>query len=201
MGYLGFLTEVKKDEMFPLLNKALEGDYEIEERYLLQARVTRGEKEVFNHLALNDTVLSKNQLSRIIDIEIRCDDELVTHLRSDGVIVSTPTGSTAYSLAAGGPIVHPHVKSLLLTPVAPHTLTNRPIVLPLQSKVQLKLLTETKNPGEFTLTMDGQVGFPLLHNDKVTVSAYMKNKIKIIKNPWRSYFDLLRSKLHFGIRD
>jgi len=200
LGYLGFLTEIKLQEMYPSLKETLEGNYNQDERDRLSIKLFRNKKCVFSHYALNDVVISKGNLARIIDIQVDVNKDLLSHLRADGIIFSTPTGSTAYSLAAGGPIVHPNVPSITVTPVNAHTLTNRPIVLPGKSTITAKILSKTQK-GDVTLTIDGQVGVDIKTNDTLEISLLNNPPIKIITNKERGYFDVLRTKLQFGKRD
>ncbi len=196
MGTLGFLTEVRKDEMHDVLNKILSsGKFGVSERVMLEVSVIRKGKTVFNDLVVNDAVVSKGAIARIIGVKIDVNGEWANTVRADGMIISTPTGSTAYSLAAGGPIVMPHLGCMLLTPICPHGLTQRTLVLPDDVNVELTL---EHMPGHVFLTIDGQNGLDLKDGDLIRVSRFKKHKLKIVKAPSRDYFSLLREKLNFG---
>lgn len=196
MGTLGFLTEVRKDEMHDVLNKILTtGKYGVSERVMLEVSVLRNGKTVFQDLVVNDAVVSKGAIARIIGVKIDVNGEWANTVRADGMIISTPTGSTAYSLAAGGPIVMPHLGCMLLTPICPHGLTQRTLVLPDDVNVELTL---EHMPGHVYLTIDGQNGLDLKDGDLIRVSRFRKHKLKIVKAPSRDYFSLLREKLNFG---
>lgn len=197
-GSLGFLTEVTLEEVRSALESTISGTAVIEERMTLQGQVMRGGRAADDRLALNDIVVNRGSLSRIIDMSITIDGQPVTHVRADGLIVTTPTGSTAYNLAAGGPIVHPAVDALVVTPIAPHTLTYRPIVIPGSSEVRIKPLVAGSND-ELYATFDGQHGVPLESGDEVVVRQAAA-KLKLVRGPSRSYFDVLRQKLKWGQR-
>ncbi|HSL21218.1 MAG TPA: NAD(+)/NADH kinase [Vicinamibacterales bacterium] len=197
-GSLGFLTEVTLEEVHEALGVALDGHAEVEERMMLRGQVVRGGAVADDRLALNDIVVNRGSLSRIIDMSITIAGERVMHVRADGLIVTTPTGSTAYNLAAGGPIVHPDVDALVLTPIAPHTLTQRPIVIPGESEVRIKPLVEGAND-ELYATFDGQHGVPLESGDEVVVQRAAQ-RMKLIRASSRTYFDVLRQKLKWGQR-
>jgi NAD+ kinase len=193
-GSLGFLTEITLPELFAALEATLEGRAAIEPRAMLAARTMRHDSIFADHIVLNDIVITKGAMSRIIEISVTVGDAAVTRVRADGLIIATPTGSTAYNLAAGGPIVHPAVDAILLTPIAPHTLTNRPVVIPASSEVHLRPIMEGN---EVFVTFDGQSGFPLLPGDLVSVRRAPR-PLRIIKSAERTYFDLLREKLKWG---
>jgi NAD+ kinase len=196
-GSLGFLTEVTLPELYRSLDAALGGRAHIEERLMLRSTTMR-EGEVFNQLiALNDVVVTKTARSRLIDLSVYVGDEFVTRVKADGLIIATPTGSTAYNMAAGGPIVQPNVDALLLTPIAPHTLTNRPIVIPATSQVRVHPNMEERD--EVFATFDGQTGFQLQAGDEVLVRRSEKS-LRLIKPSTRSYFEVLRTKLKWGER-
>jgi NAD+ kinase len=197
-GSLGFLTEVTLEEIEPALEAALDGTAPIEERMTLGGQVLRHGSAVDDRLALNDIVVNRGSLSRIIDMSITIDGQPVTHVRADGLIVTTPTGSTAYNLAAGGPIVHPEVDALVVTPIAPHTLTYRPIVIPGSSEVRIKPSIEGGSD-ELYATFDGQHGVPLISGDEI-VMRKSSHRIKLMRASSRSYFDVLRQKLKWGQR-
>jgi NAD+ kinase len=193
-GSLGFLTEITLPELYPALEAALAGHATIELRGMLIAHTSRDEAPFASHTVLNDIVIMKSALSRIIEISVTVGDLPVTSFRADGLIIASPTGSTAYNLAAGGPIVHPAVDAMVLTPIAPHTLTNRPIVIPASSEVHVRPIVETN---EVFVTFDGQSGFPLQAGDLVSVRRAPR-PLRIIKSAERSYFDVLREKLKWG---
>lgn len=196
-GSLGFLTEVTLPELYPSLETALSGHAVMEERLMLSSTTTRNGAVFARAIALNDTVITKTARSRLIDLSVYVGDEFVTRVKADGLIVATPTGSTAYNLAAGGPIVQPSVDALLLTPIAPHTLTNRPIVIPSVSAVRVVPNMEERD--EVFVTFDGQQGFRLLAGDEVAVRR-ADRPIRLIKPSTRSYFEILRTKLKWGER-
>jgi NAD+ kinase len=194
LGGLGFLTEVTLEELFPTLEKLFKREFVTDDRLMLRAQVIRQGEKVAQSVVLNDVVVSKGTLARMIRLEIRIDGQFVKTLRGDGLIVASPTGSTAYSLSAGGPILHPIVEAMLLTPISPHTLTNRPIVIPNQARVEITLRTLEEGA---TVTFDGQVGFSLRQNDLVEVWTN-GTKIKLIRSAGRNYFEVLRQKLKWG---
>jgi NAD+ kinase len=196
-GSLGFLTEVTLPELYRSLDAALNGRAHVEERLMLRATTVRGGSTFAQSIALNDAVITKTARSRMIDLSVYVGDEFVTRVKADGLIIATPTGSTAYNLAAGGPIVQPSVDALLLTPIAPHTLTNRPIVIPSTSPVRVQPNMEERD--EVFLTFDGQQGFQLLAGDEVTVRR-ADRPLRLIKPSSRSYFEVLRTKLKWGER-
>jgi NAD+ kinase len=194
-GSLGFLTEVTLDELYPSLDAALSGRAHVEERLMLRARTTREGRVFSTALALNDVVITKGARSRMIDLSVHVGDQFVTRVKADGLIVATPTGSTAYNLAAGGPIVQPSVDALIVTPIAPHTLTNRPIVIPSTSEVRVRPVMEERD--EVFVTFDGQEGFELKAGDEVAVGR-ADATLRLIKPSTRSYFEVLRTKLKWG---
>lgn len=196
IGGLGFLTEVQKDELYEVLEKILTGDCPIEERIMLTARVYRHSEWIAEYVAMNDAVVNKGALARIIDLETYINHTYVTTFKADGLIVSTPTGSTAYALSAGGPILYPTLNSIVLTPICPHTLTNRPIVLP--DDVVIEIILRSKSEDVF-LTLDGQVGFSLRQNDIVEVRK-SPFKTKLLVPCMKDYFQILRTKLKWGER-
>lgn len=196
LGGLGFITEVKRTEVFDALERVFSGQYYIEERLMLNAYVVRHGERIAGYTTLNDVVINKGALARIIDLETSVDKRYVTTFRSDGLIVSTPTGSTAYCLSAGGPILFPTLESIVLIPICPHTLTNRPIVLPdtVRIEITLKSLVE-----DVFLTLDGQVGFSLRQNDTVIVEK-SPFKTRLLIPFERDFFEVLRTKLRWGER-
>ena len=196
LGSLGFLTEIGMDELYPVLENVIRGDFTVENRIMLDVFIYREGKMVANYCALNDVVINRGALARIVYLEIKINGLYVTTYRSDGLIIATPTGSTAYSLAAGGPIVYPTMNALILSPICPHTLTNRPIVIPDDVKIEINLIT----PDEDALaTLDGQVGYSLNYRDSIEVRK-AKNTIKLIQSPGKNYYEVLRKKLKWGER-
>ena len=193
-GGLGFLTAVTREEAFTALERVFSKSFSEEERLMLRARVIRRGEEVMGASALNDAVISKGALSHMVQLEISINGQFVTRLRGDGLIVSTPTGSTAYSMAAGGPILNPSVHALILTPICPHTLTNRPIVIP--QDVLLEVVLVSKDQGA-AATFDGQVGIALQPGDTVEIRA-SNSKTRLIRFPDRSYYNMLSNKLKWG---
>jgi NAD+ kinase len=193
LGDLGFLTATTLDEMIPALDALLRGEMVIEERMMLATRVHRGGQVVGTWLGLNDTVITKAAMSRIINLSVSIEGQHAILYRADGLIVSTPTGSTAYSLSAGGPILYPTMDAVVLTPICSHTLTNRPIVVPGAQHVEITLLT----PQEVMLTVDGQVGFHLREHDRVEVGR-APAAIRLVR--FKDFFSVLRTKLKWGER-
>jgi NAD+ kinase len=193
-GSLGFLTEITLPELYDALEATLEGRAVIESRAMLTARTSRDNMPFADHLVLNDIVITKGAMSRIIEIAVIVGDTPVMRVRADGLIIASPTGSTAYNLAAGGPIVHPAVDAILLTPIAPHTLTNRPVIISASSEVHVRPIMEGN---EVFVTFDGQSGFPLQAGDLVSVRRAPR-PLRIIKSAKRTYFDVLREKLKWG---
>lgn len=199
MGQLGFLTEVKRTEAKATLEAIVSGKtMRISERVLLEVTVQRGEKTVFQGPVVNDAVVSKGAIARIIGLEVSVNGEWAHQVRADGLILSTPTGSTAYSLAAGGPIVEPSVPALVLTPICPHSLSQRPLVLSDDSVIEICL---TQRPGPVLLTLDGQDVVELSERDVVRVRKFKKHRLQLVADKERGYFGLLREKLKFGMRD
>jgi len=196
-GSLGFLTEVTLPELYPALQAALEGHAHVEERLMLRATTLRPSAPSTSEIALNDVVINKVARSRLIDLSVSVGDGLVTRVRADGLIIATPTGSTAYNLAAGGPIVQPNVDAIVLTPIAPHTLTNRPIVIPSSSTVCVTPVLGERD--EVFVTFDGQAGFELHAGDQISVCR-AGQPIRLIRPATRSYFDVLHEKLNWGKR-
>jgi NAD+ kinase len=196
LGGLGFLTEIALEELYPVLEKILKGDFQTNEREVLHASVVRKGQKIADYIILNDAVVNKGALARIIDLETTIDGEYLATFQSDGLIISTPTGSTAYNLSAGGPIVFPSLHTIIITPICPHTLTNRPIILP--DDLMIRTMLKSKNQEVF-LTLDGQLGFPLEFEDVVEVKK-AEGCILLIKSPYRQYFELLRQKLKWGER-
>jgi NAD+ kinase len=196
-GSLGFLTEVTLPELYGALEAALSGTARIEERMMLQSTTKRNGPSPGRHIALNDVVITKAARARMIDLSVSVGPEFVTRVKADGLIVATPTGSTAYNLAAGGPIVQPQVDAFILTPIAPHTLTNRPIVIPAGSVVRVQPIIESRD--EVFVTFDGQAGFQLQEGDEIRVQR-ADRPLRLIRPSTRSYFEVLRQKLKWGER-
>ncbi|HKY07478.1 MAG TPA: NAD(+)/NADH kinase [Candidatus Binatia bacterium] len=196
MGGLGFITEVAVDELEAVLSKTLEGDYEVEERMTLEIRVTGKRRRSHKFRVLNDAVIAKGARSRIIDLETYVGGAYLCTYRADGLIISTPTGSTAYSLAAAGPILEPTLGAIVLAPICPHTLTNRPIVVPSNAAIRVTL----RSFGDTVILVpDGQPGLRLNNGDIVEARDYGL-PVSLIKLPSRSYFEILREKLKWGER-
>ena len=196
LGSLGFLTEVTQEELFSVLEQVVKGNYQAEEREALDAAVIRRGERMVEYTVLNDAVINKGALARIIDIETTINGESLTTFKADGLIFSTPTGSTAYNLSAGGPIVYPTLHCIIITPICSHTLTNRPVVVPDDVVIRAALKTRQQ---EVILTLDGQQGFPLEIDDVVEVKK-SEARIHLIRSPHRHYFGLLREKLKWGER-
>ncbi|MBF0182465.1 MAG: NAD(+)/NADH kinase [Magnetococcales bacterium] len=194
MGRLGFLTDTSRDEMFAALARALRGEYRVESRMRLSVQVEREGKVPLVCRVLNDVVVHKGELARMMEFEVAMDDQFVFSGRADGLIVSTPTGSTAYALSAGGPIIHPALNAILLVPICPHTLTNRPIVVPGNGKVKITL---AKHGPERLLTLDGQAGFPLADGDRIVVWR-SRHPLRVLHAPDRNHYAVLREKLRWG---
>ena len=190
-GSLGYLTDFRIEEMFPTLELIFDGNFEIDRRVMLDTEHWREQEKLASGRVLNDVVINKAALARIIEIEVSLNDLFVNSFRSDGLIVATPTGSTAYNLSAGGPIVYPSMNALVLTPICPFTLTNRPIVFPDTAEIELKLMNGNEG---VVLTLDGQTGYPMEAHDRVLIrkSAMTFN---LVQPPNRNYFDVLRNKL------
>ena len=196
LGGLGFITEVAVDELEAVLTKALEGDYDVEKRMTLEVRVYSKKRKPYLFRVLNDAVIAKGARSRIIDLETYVGDDYLCTYRADGLIISTPTGSTAYSLAAGGPILEPTLSAIVVAPICPHTLTHRPIVVPGNAAIHVTL----RSFGDTVfLTPDGQPGVRLNNGDKVEAREYGL-PVSLIKVPSRSYYEILRDKLKWGER-
>lgn len=193
-GGLGYLTEFRIEEMFAALDEILAGNYKLNHRVTLRVEHCRGGEILSVNRVLNDVVINKAALARIIEIEVLLDRHFVNNFRADGLIVSTPTGSTAYNLSAGGPIVFPSMNAVVLTPICPFTLSNRPIVVPDMAEIELILKTENE---EVALTLDGQVGFELQAGDAVKIRK-SRTTFNLVEPPNRNYFDVLRDKLRWG---
>ena len=196
LGSLGFLTEVPVAELYATIEAVEKNKTTRESRSTLQCCVMRKSKCVAEYLALNDVVLTKGSIARMTEVDVSVDGQFVVNLKADGVIVSTPTGSTAYSLAAGGPILEPSVEALVITPVSPHSLTQRPLVVPDSAEITL---TVQGTPDEVFLTVDGQQGMPMLEGDRVVCKKSAHN-VHLLKLPGRTFFEVLRTKLKWGER-
>jgi NAD+ kinase len=194
LGGLGFLTALSPEEMLPAMQRVLGGEFTTLPRMLLAAKVTRDQKVVRRYLALNDMVINKAALARIIELAIMVNGEPLTTFRADGLIFSTPTGSTAYNLSAGGPICQPDLECIVLTPICSFALTNRPLALSPQAVISFRL---SRRALDTTLTCDGQVGIELIPGDEVSIKKAQRS-VHIIQSPFKDYFDVLRNKLHWG---
>ncbi len=194
LGTLGFLTEINRGELYPSMVQVLQGQFTTEERSLLDIELRRDGEAVRRYRVLNDAVVAKSALSRIIEISLRVDDHLVARYRSDGVIISTPTGSTAYNLSAQGPILFPRLPVMVLTPICPHTLSLRPLVVPDSSRAEVTLETQRE---EVYLTLDGQEGTTLGFGDCVRATRSEKTA-RLVRVSGRTFYDGLRGKLHWG---
>jgi NAD+ kinase len=196
LGGMGFLTTVPQDEIYQILEEVFSCKHRVSERVLLEARIVRGGAVIRRQIALNDAVLNKAALARIMDVTLHVDSEYVTTYKADGLILSTPTGSTAYSLAAGGPIVYPTVESFVVTPICPHTLTNRPLVIPDTAKIEIDFQSEDD---AVFLTLDGQIGIELARGDHIVVRK-APEKLRLVRPAKKTYFQILRNKLKWGER-
>ena len=196
LGALGFLTAITIDELFPELERAFRGEHRVAKRRLLNTEVQRGNQVVSSYDALNDAVLSKSDIARMIDLDVYVDEQFMCTYKADGLIISTPTGSTAYSLSAGGPIIFPSVPAICLTPICPHMLTNRPLIVP--SEMPIRIVSKASD-GDAYLTVDGQVGSPLEGGDTVECSI-ADFDVLLIRTPDKTFFDVLRQKLKWGER-
>lgn len=194
LGSLGFLTEITLSEFFPVLQDVLNGKFKLSHRIMLEAVVRREGKPVGRFRVLNDVVINKGALARILDMKASVNDDYLTTFRADGLIISTPTGSTAYNLAAGGPIVYPGLQCLLISPICPHMLTNRPIIVSDGATVKIEVNFEDE---EVMFTADGQVGMKLQGGDIVEVRKARSSTL-LVKSPTKDYFEVLRTKLHWG---
>src|SRR6202453_2331162 len=193
LGGLGFLTSVTLDELYPLLEQVLKGAHRIGERMMLEAEILRSGKAAQRETALNEAVANKAALARMLDFDVFVDTRHVGRYRADRIIVATPTGSTAYSLAAGGPIIDPNIDAFVITPICPHMLTNRPLVIPDSSRIDLDF-TPAQEP--VYMTLDGQMGFQLHAKDRVTITK-SASRVALIRPPTKTYFEILRSKLRW----
>jgi NAD+ kinase len=193
-GSLGYLTDFRIEEMFPALEAIVAGRYDIDRREMLTAEHWRNGERLVSGRVLNDVVINKSALARIINIDVRLNDLFVNTFRADGLIVATPTGSTAYNLSAGGPIIYPSMNAVVMTPICPFTLTNRPIVVPDDALIELTL--DNENEG-VVLSLDGQTGYPMLAGDRVVIRK-SETTFNLVQPANRNYFDVLRDKLKWG---
>jgi NAD+ kinase len=193
-GGLGYLTEFRIEEIYDALETVLRGEFVAEDRAMLDVEHLNGDETSLRGRVLNDVVINKTVLARIIEIDVSLNGEFVNSFRADGLIIGTPTGSTAYNLSAGGPIIHPSVSSVVITPICPFTLTNRPLVVSDDSEIEVCLRNESDG---VMLTLDGQVGAPMKLNDRLRIRK-SKTSFKLIRPTNRNYFDVLRSKLKWG---
>jgi NAD+ kinase len=196
LGGLGFLTSVTLDQLYPMLEEVLAGKHRTGERMMLEAEMFRKGRAAERHKALNDAVVNKAALARMLDFDVSVDGEQIGRYRADGLIVATPTGSTAYSLAAGGPIVHPGLDAFVITPICPHMLTNRPLVIPDTAIVEIDF---SAAEGPVYLTLDGQIGIQMEPTDRVVIRK-SSSRVAFVRPPHKTYFEILRSKLRWGER-
>lgn len=197
LGRLGFITPYNKTEFFDYLGDVIAGKFSSIAQPLYHVSVQRKTKTVFQEFFFNDAVLAKNDIARMVHLRVESDNSHVYNLAADGIIISSTTGSTAYSLAAGGPIVHPEVEALVLSPICPHSLNHRPLVLPVESKITLRMLPAYQS---MSLTLDGQVAFPLEEHDVVMVNHKKARRVPLVKNTERDFFETLREKFTHGRR-
>jgi len=195
-GGLGFMTELQPEELYTALERLFRGDYEIEEREALRVRFRRGRKLLGEFALLNDAVVTKTALARMLVIELRIDTELVATYTSDGLIIATPTGSTAYNLSAGGPILDPRMSAFVIAPICPHAMSYRPLVVPGDVRIEVTLRSLTE---EAYLTLDGQVGFPMKQLDTIVVDRHPRS-VRLVRVARRGFFEVLQRKLHWGDR-
>jgi NAD+ kinase len=196
LGSLGFMTAITLEELYPVLERIFTFDFEYDERMMLVAHVHRTGERIADYTVLNDVVINKGALAKIIDIETTIGDMFLSTFKADGLIISSPTGSTGYSLAAQGPILYPTLRAIVITPICPHTVTNRPIVVPDDMAVRAKLLSKES---DVFLTLDGQVGFAIRRGDVIEVKK-ADAPIRFFRSPFRDYFTVLRTKLKWGER-
>jgi len=196
LGSLGFLTEITRQELFKVLSEVLEGRYTVSDRLMLEAVVSRNGEVANRYQLLNDVVINKGALARIIDMELYVNESYLTTFKADGLIISSPTGSTAYNMAAGGPIIYPGTDCFVITPICPHMLTNRPMIVPADSVIRIEVKFTDE---DVVLTADGQVGMPLKGGDIVEVHRSV-SRTRLILSPDKEYFEVLRTKLRWGER-
>lgn len=195
LGHLGFITEFNQTDFFEELSNYFRDQYNTYTIQLFIVKIVNKDKVRFREYFLNDAVISKHHISRIFSLSVEADEEHIYNLSGDGLIISSPLGSTAYSLAAGGPIVHPGVQAILLTPICPHSLTHRPLVIPDKSQITIRTL---KNVDNVTLTLDGQSVVSINKDDAIHITKERKKLVQLIKNPHRSYFQTLKEKFVHG---
>ncbi len=193
-GGLGYLAEFRIEELYTALESILSGNYRLDKRVMLAVELLRGNERVTSNRVLNDVVINKSALARIIEIEAYLNEQFVNSFRADGLIISTPTGSTAYNLSAGGPVIFPSMNAVVITPICPFTLSNRPLVVPDEALIELRLKTDQE---DVSLTLDGQVGFPLKVEDRVVIRK-SPTTFNLIQPANRNYFEVLRDKLRWG---
>ncbi len=196
LGGLGFLTSVTLDELYPALDEILAGKHRVGERMMLEAAIVRDSQVAERQCALNDAVANKAAIARMLDFDVYVNGDSVGRYRADGLVVATPTGSTAYSLAAGGPIIDPEVDAFVITPICPHMLTNRPLVVPDTARIDLDF-TPADEP--VYVTLDGQIGFHLSPNDRVSITK-SQTRVALVRPPSKTYFEVLRNKLKWAER-
>lgn len=196
LGGLGFLTAITMDELYPELERAFRGEHRIGKRKLLHCELIRSERVVGQYEALNDVVITKSAIARIVDLDAHVDHMFVCRYKADGLIVATPTGSTAYSLSAGGPIIFPSVAAICMTPICPHMLTNRPVIVPDTSVI--RIICQAEDDSAF-LTIDGQIGEPLKKGDQIACRS-SQHTLMLVRPPRMLFFDVLRQKLKWGER-
>ncbi|HKT11575.1 MAG TPA: NAD(+)/NADH kinase [Terriglobia bacterium] len=196
LGDLGFLTVITRDELYPALEGVLSGNYRSERRVQIEGELVRADEVLSSFRALNDVVLNKGAIARIQDFEVYADGEFISNYKSDGLIVATPTGSTAYSLAAGGPVVSPFVEAFVITPICAHTLTNRPLVV--RDSATIEIVVKSQREAAY-LTVDGQVGIAT-HSEDIIRVRKSDSCIELIQPPQRNYYEILRQKLKWGER-
>ncbi len=195
-GGLGFMTELQPEELYSALDRVLAGDYAIEERAALRVRFRRGRKTLGEYALLNDAVVTKTALARMLVLELRIDGELVANYTSDGLIVATPTGSTAYNLSAGGPILDPRMSAFVIAPICPHAMSYRPLVVPGDVRIEVTLRSLTE---EAYLTLDGQIGSPMHQLDSILIDRHPR-PVRLLRVARRGFFEILQRKLHWGDR-
>ncbi|MBI5572947.1 MAG: NAD(+)/NADH kinase [Elusimicrobia bacterium] len=196
LGKLGFLAETDLKNVFTSVKKIIEGVYKIEERSMLKIEILRNKKIINNFIALNDAVIKNGRTARVINLNLNINNKQVTEITADGLIISTPTGSTAYSLAAAGPIVHPKTQNIIITPIAPHTLSQRPVIIPDNFIIDVRV---NSNHNDVILSIDGQIDSVLSVGDIVKIQKY-KTPVKLITIGKNDYFEVLRKKLNWGNR-
>ena len=196
LGSLGFLTEVKLEELFDSVEAVIANKVQKDSRSVLCCEVQRKQEKLAEYSALNDVVITKSTIARMTEVDVLVNGQFVANYKADGVIISTPTGSTAYSLAAGGPVLEPTVAAFVITPVSPHALTNRPLVV--RDSAEIELVVRSTNEEAF-LTVDGQSGMPVLEGDRI-VCRKSKHQVRLLRLPGRTFFDVLRAKLKWGER-